>query len=272
METKSTNLLGASAENNDNSKSIDLEKVINLNAHQNAFVSDERYTKTNKKFTTEHKNALTNESSTIHEKQATAPALTEPKKEDAKPNTARTDQQDQTTSIAEDPNASEGLKLDKKTAEIDVLRDKIQYLEGKLKLQEERTNDLNRLTALLENLVTRLDPLAEKTDDEAQIKLINFVDEMVRERIGDVIDQAPKIFQNKVLSRVQELRRVGQTVTVKLCSSDHKIFVDGLHDLQSYKNLYFEIDDTLDRSDFTIETSAYKVENKLMKPHDEAGS
>ena len=59
---------------------------------------------------------------------------------------------------------------------------------------------------------------------------------------------------------------------MKLCSSDHKIFVDGLPDLQSYKNLHFEIDDTLGRGDFAIETSAYKVENKFMKPHDEAGS
>lgn len=272
MESKLTNTLGASAENNANSKSIDLEKVINLNAHQNAFVSDERYNSTNKKFKTEHKIALSNESSNIDEKQATAPGLTDPKRENAQPNADLNDEQNQKTSIAETSNASEGLELDKKTAEIDLLRDRIQDLEDKLKSQKESANDVNRLTALLENLVTRLAPLAEQTDDEAQIKLIKFIDEMVRERLGDVIDQAPKEFQNKVLSRVQELRRVGQVVTVKLCSSDHKIFVDGLHDLQSYKNLNFEIDDTLGRSDFAIETSAYKVENKFMKPHDEAGS
>ena len=272
MDSKLTNTLGASAKNNANSKSIDLEKVINLNAHQSAFVSDERYTSTNKEFKTEHKIALTNESPTIDEKQATVPGLTEPKRENAQPNADLTDQQNQKTSIAETSNASEGLELDKKSTEIDLLRDKIQYLEDKLKSQKESTNDVNRLTVLLENLASRLAPLAEQTDDEAQIKLMKFIDEMVRERIGDVIDQAPKIFQNKVLSRVQELRRVGQTVTVKLCSSDHKIFVDGLPDLQSYKNLHFEIDDTLGRGDFAIETSAYKVENKFMKPHDEAGS
>lgn len=272
METKFTKPLRASAESSDNSNSIDLEKVINLNAHQNAFISDDKYNVIDKNFTTEHKITHTHESPTIDKKQATISDKTEAKKEDTKLNATLNDHQNQTMSVAGSSQASEGSKLDNQPVEIELLRDKIQELEHQLELQKERFNDVNRLTELLDNLATRLAPLADSTDEEAQAKLIKFIDEMVRERIGDVIEKAPEIFQNKVLSRVQELRRVGQTVTVKLCSSDHKLFVDGLHDLKSYQNLYFEIDDTLDRSDFSIETSAYKVENKFMKPNDEVGS
>lgn len=161
---------------------------------------------------------------------------------------------------------SETEQTEAQSQKIEELQKRINELEAELSLKNTSENHVKEMTVAFEKLLDHLTPLARKTDEEFQTQLINFIDELIIERVGEHINAKPKAFYNRVLRQIKEMRKLTETTKVALCQADFELIQEFLNDNIAVHTLTFVVDETLRRSEYSIETQAFKYSDKIGKP------
>lgn len=149
---------------------------------------------------------------------------------------------------------------------VEGLNNKIQKLEEEIELLSAGAAKQERIISSLEKICEGLPAISLEYKEQFNIDVLDFLHEMISERVGYEIKIEPGKFQKKILMRLKQFHKRAEEVTIEVNVDDFEGLSEIFDDLTLETGVKFAACDSLGHGDFVLSDSSLRIEDKLVKP------
>jgi len=149
---------------------------------------------------------------------------------------------------------------------VEVLNNNIQKLEEEIELLSTGAVKQERIIRSLEKICEGLPAISLEYKEQFNIDVLEFLHEMISERVGYEIKIEPGKFQKKILMRLKQFHKRAEEVTIEVNVDDFDELSEIFSDLTHETGVKFVACDSLGHGDFVLSDSSLRIEDKLVKP------
>jgi flagellar biosynthesis/type III secretory pathway protein FliH len=153
---------------------------------------------------------------------------------------------------------------------VEGLNNKIQKLEEEIELLSSGAVKQERIIRSLEKICEGLPAISLEYKEQFNIDVLDFLHEMISERVGYEIKIEPGKFQKKILTRLKQFHKRSEEVTIEVNVDDFDELSEIFNDLTLKTGVKFVACDSLGHGDFVLSDSSLRIEDKLVKPQSDA--
>ena len=153
---------------------------------------------------------------------------------------------------------------------VEVLNNKIQKLEEEIELLSTGAVKQERIIRSLEKICEGLPAISLEYKEQFNIDVLDFLHEMISERVGYEIKIEPGKFQKKILMRLKQFHKRSEEVTIEMNVDDFDELSEIFNDLTLKTGVKIVACDSLGHGDFVLSDSSLRIEDKLVKPQSDA--
>lgn len=153
---------------------------------------------------------------------------------------------------------------------LEGLNNKIQKLEEEIELLSAGAAKQERIISSLEKICEGLPAISLEYKEQFNIDVLDFLHEMISERVGYEIKIEPGKFQKKILMRLKQFHKRAEEVTIEVNVDDFEELSEIFNNLTLETGVKFVACDSLGHGDFVLSDSRLRIEDKLVKPQSNA--
>lgn len=146
---------------------------------------------------------------------------------------------------------------------IAYLENRLQELETEINKYNSNQNDLADYLNLLKDICSKLPPLAEMPYSDFENKILNFLREIISERLEYEISEFPEKFMQKITKKLSELHQIGASAVITMNASNARMLEN---ELSKFPQMTIKIDETLLAGDYCISLGSLVLEDTLRMP------